>query len=323
MNDVPSKILVIVNPVSGQGDIDEALAKIEKRLTDLGITYDLKITEGEGDALNWAREAKGYDRILAAGGDGTVMEAMSGAIENELDIPLGQIPLGTANLLARALGVPTDLEKALTLALETGVVTKMDTGYLPNFNRYFALLAGAGWDAEMIDDADREMKDHLGFIAYVISGIRHFFTLKRSQFRVTIDGKEKRFRAHTLAVINVGEIYQSKIAIGKNVSPHDGKLDLAVVAMKNRLGLLRLIYRLITKKFDGSKELRYYSATHIKVEATPPMKLEIDGESIGETPFEVEVISSGAHLIVPRDYVDSKQVDFEPLKALLPVAKSV
>lgn len=313
-----SRILLIINPVSGQGENGEIAANIERILEESEAECDIRTTRKEGDAFKWAKEAEGFDRILVGGGDGTIMEAMSGAIENPVNPPLAQIPLGTANLLARSLAVPTDLEGALELALNSGVSTAMDVGYLKGHRRYFAIVAGAGWDAEMIADADRELKDKLGFFAYVVTGFKHFFDLKRSHITATINGKRKRFWAHTLMVINIGEIEGTGLAIGKNVTPHDGKLNLAIVAMKSPMGIIRLLFRLLTKRFDGTSELRYVAVETLKIEANPPLKIEIDGEAIGETPFEIEIIPSGAHLIVPQTYAEHKKVQFQKIRPFGP-----
>lgn len=305
----PSKVLVILNPTAGQDDTDPVIEQIRRRIEEAGIDYELRLTRGEGDALRWCREADGFDRVIVGGGDGTVMEAMSGLVESDAPLGLAQLPLGTANLLAKALAVPGDLDGAIDLALGEGAVASMDVGFLPGHKRYFALVAGSGWDAEMIEGADREMKDKLGFFAYVVSGVKSAFSLRRSRVTVTIDGEKKRFRAHTVMVINVGEIHGTGIALGEHLSPHDGKLDLAIATPDSMRGVLRLLFRILTRRFDGSNELRYFSASRLRVDARPPLKLEIDGEPIGETPFEVEVVPNGSRLVVPVEYLEAKGLE--------------
>lgn len=305
------RVLVIVNPVSGQADFDESMSKIRTYLDESGADYEIRETQGEGDALNWAKEAREFDLIAVGGGDGTVMEAMSGMVKNPEPVPLAQLPMGTANLLARALAIPANLEKAFEVAFEKGVIAPLDVGYLTTHDRYFAIVAGSGWDAELIEDADREMKNKLGFFAYVFAGVKHLFDDKVSRVRIEIDGKRKRFRAHQVMVINIGEIYGSGFAFGKDLSPHDGKLDLAIASTSSVWGLIKLLTRIVFRKFDGSSDLRYFSASHLKIEANPPLKLEIDGEAIGETPFEVEVVPAGARLIVSPDYIEAKGIETE------------
>lgn len=309
---MPAKsILVILNPVSGQGDFAESREIIEAKLDGAGVRYEIRETEGEGDALEWASAATGFDQVMVGGGDGTVMEALSGLVKNRLDVPLAQLPMGTGNLLARALSIPIDLEGALDLALREGVATRMDVGHVENLDRYFALVAGSGWDAQLIADADRDLKDRLGFLAYVVTGIKNLFALKNSRVRLVLDEKEYRFKAHTVDVINVGEIYGSGIALGENMCPHDGKLDLAVLTSRKLRGLLVLAFRLLTRRFGDSSTVRYFSASRIAIEANPPLKLQIDGEAVGETPYEVTVVQDAVRLVVPRTYAEVKQLSFE------------
>jgi len=311
------KLLVILNPVAGQNDPSVTRDTITGFLTSHGLDFELRETEGDGDALKWAKQADGFALIMVAGGDGTVMEAMSGMIENPRPVPLAQLPLGTANLLARALSIPTKLKAALELATSAGVTVNMDVGYLVSHKRHFAIIAGSGWDAMLINDATRKMKDKLGFFAYVISGIKNLFTLRSSQIRIEIDEQVQNFRADSVAVINVGEIHGSGIAIGEEVSPHDGKLDLAIASTRGSLGIFRLLWQILTKNFKNSSELKFFTASRIKVSAKPPLKLEIDGEVIGETPFEAEVVPDGAHLIVPREYAQDKKLKFSETSSLL------
>lgn len=302
----PPRVLVIINPAAGQTDAERILKVIESALTAAGADFKIDQTRGEGDALEWAKSATGYDRVLVAGGDGTVMEALSGMIKNPDPLPVGILPQGTANLLCRALAIPLNLADALDLALGDGVIVDVDLGYLPDHDRFFAIVAGSGWDAQLIDEATREMKNKLGFFAYVVTGVKSLFSLKSSRVTATIDGAPHFFRAHTLMVLNVGEIHGTPVAVGDNVSPHDGQLDLLVASNSSLWGVVKLVFRLLTKQFHGGHELRYFKAKSIKLSANPPLKLEIDGECIGEMPFSVEVVPAGARLIVPRDYAEEQ-----------------
>src|SRR4051812_48186875 len=110
-----TRALVIVNPGSGQHDPAETRQQIEAHFKERGLAFEMRQTADAGDALHWAEaaEKEGFDLVVAAGGDGTIMEAMSGLIRAKATIPLAQLPAGTANLLARALLIPADLSEAL------------------------------------------------------------------------------------------------------------------------------------------------------------------------------------------------------------------
>ena len=300
--------LVILNPVAGQDDPDKTRTLIEQRFSQEQLRYEIRETKEAGDALQWAEHAasEGFDLVVVSGGDGTVMEAMSGLIKSGSSVPLAQIPAGTANLLARALSIPTEQAEALD-TLFSGTSTRLDVGYLPREDRYFALVVGAGYDARMIADASREMKNILGFAAYIVTGIKNLFTLRPSRIELEIDGQRLRFRAHTVLIINVGVIQDANVALGPNITPDDGKLDLMIVSSASLMGALNILFRVLTKRYDGVSGLRYMRASRISLTARPPLPTQIDGEALGDTPLEVEVIPKGALLIVPQSYKNAQE----------------
>lgn len=302
------RVLIIVNPVSGQQDPAETRQLLEDRFAHEQISYEVRETKESGDALKWAEQAAndGFDLVVASGGDGTIMEAMSGLIKGGSKIPLAQIPAGTANLLARALLIPTDPEDALDVVF-TGKAERLDVGYLPEEDRYFALVAGAGYDAQLIGDASRELKNALGFAAYVVTGIKNMFKLRPARIELEVDGKKRRVRAHTLMIVNVGQIGDGAIALGPNIHPHDGKLDLMIVSSATVLGALRILFRIVTRRFDGPGDLQYISASRIRITARPPLPTEIDGEQLGQTPLYAEAVPEGALLLVPQEYEAIKE----------------
>lgn len=297
------RALVIMNPVAGQHDPGETRALVEQRLIRAQIGYEIRETQEAGDALRWAQQAAGdgFDLVVVSGGDGTIMEAMSGLIKGGSSVPLAQLPAGTANLLARALGLPTDHAEALEIVF-SGKPVRLDVGYLPREDRYFALVAGAGYDARLIGDASRELKNALGFGAYVVTGIKNLFTLRPARIELEVDGKRLRLRAHTVLIINVGEIDAANVALGPDIHPHDGKLDLMIMSSASLLGALRLALRILTRRFADTKGLRYMRAARIRMSARPPLPTQLDGEPLGTTPLEVEAVPGAALLIVPQSY---------------------
>lgn len=301
------RALIIMNPVSGRNDPEATRTAIEERFKSEQLEYEIRETKEAGDALNWAKGAhdEGFDIVVVSGGDGTIMEAMSGLIKGGSEIPLAQLPAGTANLLARALLIPTTQEGALDVIFD-GKAERMDVGYLPDEDRYFALVAGAGYDAQLINDASRELKNVLGFAAYVYTGIKNVFKLRRARIELEIDGKKRRLHAHTVMVINVGQIGDGAISLGPNIEPHDGKLNLMIVSSATVLGALRILVRILTRRFDGHGELLYLSASKVRITARPPLLTQIDGEELGKTPLYAEAVPNGALLVVPNEYQATK-----------------
>jgi diacylglycerol kinase (ATP) len=301
---------LIVNPVAGRRSSERSLERVMERLGEAGFDFELRETTGAADAERWSSEAKDVDMVVALGGDGTIMEAMSGLIEGSRDIPLAQIPAGTANLLARALGIPTDLDAALDVVIN-GVAVRHDVGRVEGSGRYFALVAGAGFDAQLIEDTPRTLKNRLGFTAYLLAGIRNLFRLHRSNVLLEVDGNHHYFQAHTVMAINVGDIEGFRLRGTRNIDPHDGKLDIAIVSPATLLGIVEVTWRIVTGNLSDDHDVRFLQAEHVRIEANPPMEVQIDGEPIGTTPLSARAVPGGALFIVPPRYLASSGLSLE------------
>lgn len=299
------QILVIINPKAGQRRTDRVRRTIEKYLDERGANFAVRETEKATDAEAWARSARaeGFDLLVVAGGDGTMREACEGLMRSRSQIPLAQIPTGTGNITARALRIPTlDTRKALDL-ISTGRVLDFDIGYLPNHDRYFTFVAGAGYDAALIHDTTRELKKALGFFAYVATGIKHFFTVRPVKMTLEIDDEIRHTKAHTIMAINIGTIANIQWSIAPNIDPHDGKLNIVLMSSRNLLGSLIVLFKIITKRYHGFSALQHFQAQRLRVTTDPPLPFQFDGEPLGTTPFLVEVIPRAMPLLVPIDYV--------------------
>jgi YegS/Rv2252/BmrU family lipid kinase len=298
------RILVIINPRAGQRRTARIRRLIDDYMERHSFDYTIKETQTATDAEQWARTARaeGYDLVVAVGGDGTIRDACEGLMRSRSEIPLAQIPTGTGNITARALRIPTiDTRKALDL-IKTGKVQHFDIGYLPNHDRYFTFVAGAGYDAYLIHDTTRELKKTLGFFAYVANGVKHFFKIRRVKVTLEIDGEVRHIRAHTVMAINIGSIPNIQWSIGPNIDPHDGKLNLVIMSSRNILGSLIVLVKIITKNYHGFSALQHIEGERIRVSTDPPLPIQIDGEALGTTPFLAEVIPRAMQLVVPIDY---------------------
>ncbi|MDR7381049.1 diacylglycerol/lipid kinase family protein [Promicromonospora iranensis] len=239
------------------------------------------------------------DVVVAAGGDGTVRAVAERLAEAETETELAIVPLGTGNLLARNLEVPLgDVPAAFTRAL-TGQARALDVGWLeielaggPE-RHAFAVLAGFGLDAHMITETDDDLKDKVGWLAYVESMGRALAASDPLEVRITADGQpHDGHRVHTLLVGNCGTL-QGGFNLLPDADPGDGELDLLLLSADGAAGWLDTmrnmvwdngIKRLATRgKVAESSE----SATHLRVrslrlELEEPRVFEIDGEDLGE-----------------------------------------
>ncbi|HEU0014644.1 MAG TPA: diacylglycerol kinase family protein [Longimicrobium sp.] len=300
---MPPRTLLVLNPAAGQGDPDRLLRQLAGAFAVRGEAFDVAKTAGPGDAEEAARlaAAEGYRAVVAIGGDGTLGEVLTGTAGTGL--PVGVIPRGTGNQVACNLGIPRALEAAVEVAVR-GTPVPIDLGQMDD-GRYFALAAGAGWDAAMIALATRQMKDRWGFGAYVYAGMRVGVAKPTSLFRITADGVTVEAQAAMVLVANMGQFGARLIApngllVGPAVSPRDGLLDVCIFAPRGRRDLPALLWRIARGRYSGDERLVYLQGADVTVESDPPAITEVDGELSGPTPLRARVVPGGATILVPR-----------------------
>ncbi|HEX4289612.1 MAG TPA: YegS/Rv2252/BmrU family lipid kinase [Trebonia sp.] len=224
-------------------------------------------------APKYARRAaaKGADVLFVWGGDGTVQRCVDAVAGTDTAVSI--LPAGTANLLASNLEVPDDLTEAVRVGLH-GDRRRLDTGSV-NGER-FMVMAGAGFDARMISDADRGAKDRLGRAAYVVTGIRNLAT-RRAKATVKVDG-QRYFSGKVSCVLaaNVGKILGGVEAFPQ-AQPDDGRLELGVVTASNPAQWARTFGRLALGHPDQSRFVQVTQAKKISIRFDRKIRYELDG----------------------------------------------
>jgi YegS/Rv2252/BmrU family lipid kinase len=234
--------------------------------------------------------------VFTLGGDGTAMEVV-GALAGR-GIPIGILPGGTGNLVARALGIPIATRRAAT-ALLKGEIAEVDLGRLGS-GRCFAFSCGVGVDARMIRDTPPIWKRRLGILAYAFVAVRA--SLRNATFRVhaTVDGEIVERDATAVMVANFGAVLSDLIVLGPGIARDDGKLDLCVFSPASGWEALGIAWRLLRKDFRPHRAIAYRSGKRFRIECYPPQDAQADGELIGTTPVEIEVHPRAARLLLPR-----------------------
>ncbi|MEN3608463.1 diacylglycerol kinase family protein [Plantactinospora sp. ZYX-F-223] len=214
---------------------------------------------------------KGAELIFVWGGDGMVQRC-SAALAGS-DAALAILPAGTANLLATNLGIPEDLAEAVRIGL-TGPRRRIDLGRLGG--EHFAVKAGAGFDGELIRDADRDLKDRLGRLAYVWTGLRHVRS-EATRMRIRVDGADW-FEGEASCVLfgNVGTI-TGGIPAFDDARPDDGCLEVGVATASGVLDWARTLGRMAVGRSDSSPFVRITRGRKINVRFAEPMTYELDG----------------------------------------------
>lgn len=290
---------LIFNPVAGQGDPDQDLLTIQS-LLEPEIALDIRLTTPEVDAGQLAREAveRGVHMIIVSGGDGTISAAAEAVVRTS--IPLGVISRGTANAFASALTLPKTIEAACETILQGR--PKVVDAALCN-GKPMVLLAGIGFEAEMVEKADRETKNRFGMLAYIMAGVQQLREFDSFEARIETPEKVITLTAGAVTIANAAPP-TSVLAQGPaGIICDDGLLDLTVVAPINPAGAIASAYHLLQTALSGEAaerdDIGYLRARRIKVTTDPPQKVALDGEIIGTTPIDVECIPGGLTILMP------------------------
>jgi diacylglycerol kinase (ATP) len=214
---------------------------------------------------------EGADLVFVWGGDGTVqrcIDVLAGS-----GTALAVIPAGTANLMARNLGIPLDIAEAVSIGLH-GPRRAIDTGTVNG--EHFAVMAGAGLDALMIDEADSGLKDRLGRAAYLWTGAR---SLDASPVRAKVEVEGRRFYKGTITCVlagNMGRVLGG-IEVFDGSRPDDGLLEVGVVTAKTRRQWVRTLARVAVGRSERSPFVVTARGTSITVKFDDPTPYELDG----------------------------------------------
>ena len=245
--------------------------------------------------------AAGARLVVACGGDGTVNEVASALVGT--GVTLGVVPLGTGNLLAANLGIPTGLEGALTVLVD-GDERRMDVGRVDD--RIFLGMAGMGLDAAMIEDAPEGLKRRAGWAAYAVAAARHLPD-RISAVTVNVDGRLTRHRNVSMLLIgNIGRL-QAGLEPLPGAEIDDGLLDLAVIAPRGPFGWLRVgaALRPVPGHENGDRQpsrvVYRERGRRIDIRTRRPAPREADGEKLpAATGLDVEVWHEALTIRVPR-----------------------
>lgn len=301
------RVLVIVNDRAGAGDA--GLYQFVRLLGLANCEIVLRYIPEQGDVAELAADADAFDRIVVAGGDGTV-SAVCYATRTAA-VPLLPFPAGTANLLAYNLGLPLDPPALAEILLE-GVAVAFDLGELtmtaengaPTVSG-FIMMAGAGYDATIMEGAVA-LKPTLGPAAYLVSAMSNLMP-EPSTFNLVIDGREIRSQGIAVLLVNFSRL-QFDLPITPDSDPRDGLFEVTVLRTKTAMGLLPALTAAMLDRsgeyLDRTNGLELYRGAHIEVAAEPAMRAQSDGDAhTAMTPFSARVLPSAARLLVaPGSY---------------------
>lgn len=290
-------VLLVANPAARRGA--KLHGAVLKAFRAAGVRCDAMLTERPGHAAEIAaRLAADYEAVFTLGGDGTAMEVV-GAMAHT-GKPVGILAGGTGNLVARSLGIPLRVDRAVPLLLE-GTEAVIDLGVI-HTGRRFAFSAGVGVDAAMISETPTRLKHRFGIAAYALAAGRASLFRRPFVVRVEIDGDRLEFEARSVMVANFGSVLNDFLSLGPGIAYDDGSLDLCVFSPGGLAAALRVGWRLFRKQFGVDDALYYRPGRTFRIECHPPQLYQADGEILGTTPFGVRVEPLAARVLMPANW---------------------
>ncbi|BCJ42217.1 sphingosine kinase [Actinoplanes ianthinogenes] len=292
----PRRVAVVAHKKKTLGG---GLDELRRRLTDHDIKdlfwYEVPKSRKAPARVREALAEK-PDLLVVWGGDGMVQRTLDVVAADGSPVPVAIMPAGTGNLLAGNLGIPTDLEQAVQIAF-TGDRRRLDLGKLGG--EHFAVMAGVGFDGAMIKDADGALKDRLGKLAYVWTGIRHV-SGEAPRTKIKVDGVPWfDDEASCVLIGNVGTI-TGGIQAFDDAAPDDGWLDVGVATAQGALQWARALGTMAVKRSDSSPFVRTTRARKVSVRLKSKLEYELDGGARARTKsFTASIVPGAVEICVP------------------------
>jgi diacylglycerol kinase (ATP) len=292
---------VIFNPTAR----GEKARQLRPYLDEIARTAALKATSSVGDARRLAAEAvrEGFEIVVAAGGDGTLNEVLNGLCDT-LDalahVRLAVLPLGTVNVFARELGLPSGMKSAWETILRARE-TRIDlpcVEYVSNGKterRHFAQLAGAGLDARAVELVNWRVKKMVGPLAYVLAGCH---ALLGTPSQITVSGGTRPLNSGLVLVGN-GRLYGGPFRVFPRADLRDGLLDVCVFPQSNWITLARYGPELLLRGELPASAAEVFQTPTLSLTGASPTPLQVDGEYIGQLPATFSMSGSKLRVIVP------------------------
>ncbi|MDQ4008033.1 MAG: NAD(+)/NADH kinase [Actinomycetota bacterium] len=297
-----SRLAVVLNPIKvpdARGFRRTVNSAAERAGWDAPMWFETAVDDA-GRQMAHAALTAGADVVIAAGGDGTVRVVASELART--GVPLGILPAGTSNMLARNLSLPLQTELALDVVL-SGQDRAIDLVRMEGDDmeaQHFAVMGGLGLDAAIMQGAPDELKKKVGWPAYFIAGLRHFRD-PAVKVEISVDDEPpQRYRARTVVIGNVGTL-TGGIPLLPDAAPDDGLLDVVVVAPRRFLTWIRVLVRVLARRRVTDERLDRRTGRTVTVRAEHPTPRQMDGDLAGVGTEITATVEPGVLLVrVPR-----------------------
>jgi len=293
------KWVFIINPISGKKKKSFVPDSIQDFFRDDHVKIKIKFTKYPGHAKKIARKQlkKGATTIIAVGGDGTVNEVASSLVGS--DTPLGIIPFGSGNGLARHLGIPLRIHRALEL-LKQNTIRQIDYGLI-NGKIPFFCTCGLGFDAHV--GHKFSVSKERGFIAYVKTTLGEYWKYKPKKYRISYDGKTLKKRAFLVTFANAAQ-YGNNAYVAPEAEITDGQMDISILSPFPPYLAFGIARRLFGRSIDKSPFMKTLRTNRASVKIKKDMILHYDGEptNIKAGKLKISIVNKGLVVIVPKSF---------------------
>ncbi|HAC25361.1 MAG TPA: hypothetical protein DCE81_10630 [Cytophagales bacterium] len=289
------KVFFVINKFSGTGYSPQVEGLITDFCAAQGWHATLEFTKRRGHAVELAQRAvaEAFDVVVAMGGDGTVNEVAQAALHQNISMAI--LPKGSGNGLARHLGIPLSLKKALTILASRNTI-QMDA--LSVNNRISVNVSGIGFDGHIANLFDRGSSR--GFIGYARLVLREYFRYPEAKAVLTIDGKQSESTSWVMAFANSSQ-FGNNARIAPRASVCDGVMDVGVVRQISLARLPRVAWQLFTGRLEKCSEVTIRQAREVCVLFEHPRAFHIDGEASGTTTeLVVKMLPGAMRLLIPE-----------------------
>lgn len=291
------RLLFIINPVSGIGKQKTVEQVLETYLDKDKFEYDIAYTEYAHHATEIARQAttQGYNTVIAVGGDGSINDCVRGLVNSE--VSLGIIPAGSGNGLARCLGIPLEVKKAIEVINNYNSLN-IDTINLNDM--IYASVAGIGFDALIAKEFTGNTTR--GFQTYLKLILKDYLNYKPKKYRLRIDGKEIEKDALFISFMNSNQFGFNAI-IAPKASLNDGLMDIVVVKKVPIIFAPLVVQMMFFHQFDKAMEVETFQAKEVEILDFQDGIINLDGEGIEypNTELKFTVNSNNLNVIIPQE----------------------
>jgi diacylglycerol kinase (ATP) len=293
-----ARAFIVLNPAAGKRTHEAVRDALDRHFPPARIEYEVHEThtgESFGDIVR-SRLREGFDLVVASGGDGTVSAVMDGIAGSS--VPLGIIPTGTANLIARELNIPLDADAAAALIASAPRLRMIDAMRIGD--RAYVLIIGVGMSASVAGATTRRDKRRFGLVAYLGAAVRNAFSIRPRHLEVTVDGAARSYRAVEVAVANCGILAKMLFPKGPDIQVDDGHLDVWILGTNTLLDYPRYLLTILAGR-PASPRMHFIRAEKsVTIRSPAPLPVQADGDIIGETPVEIDILPGAVKVFVPE-----------------------